>query len=220
MDENELAGLDAQLKAFAENVQDTLDQTQGMRDSIMMIVPTELRMAALLEHQVILGELQQAREHLLSSLTNITTIRNALAQERATKEYEKARQSSDALARSQTGLQRALDRARDSMERGAAMGPVTDLVKLIVQAITEQGALTVLLAQTSQDKVIRAQAEKVEDGLKQIETKSRKQQLKILLGNRAKYQEQAAQYGGMGQAPVWLQNQFEENEREIETLKQ
>lgn len=186
----------------------------------MTVVPAELRMAALLEHQVILGELQQAREHLLSSLTNITTIRNALAQERATREYEKARQSSDALARSQTGLQKALDRARDSMERGAALGPVSELVKLIVQAITEQGALTVLLAQTSQDKVIRAQAEKVEDGLKQIEMKSRKQQLKTLLGNRAKFQEQAAQYGGMTQAPVWLQNQFEENEREIEALKQ
>lgn len=220
MQGQELDRIEVELRSFVENIEDTLAQTGAMRDNLMLVVPAELRMAALLEHQIILGELQQAREHVVTTLSSVSTIRHAIAQERATKEYETARKSSEALARSNTALQKALDRARDTMEQGATLKPIAELVNRIIEAINEQGALTILLARTSQDEVIKRQAVKLEDGIRQIEKEGKQQQLKTLYGNRAKLEEQAAQFGARINAPLNIQNELENIEQEIANLKE
>lgn len=220
MQEGQFDEIEVQLRAFVENIEDTLSQTGAMRDNLMLVVPAELKMAALLEHQIILGELQQAREHVVSTLASVSTIRHAIAQERATKEYETARKSSEALARSNTALQRAIDRARDAMEQGATLKPIAELVSRIVEVINEQGTLTILLARTSQDEVIKGQAVKLEEGLRQIEKEGKQQQLRVLYGNRAKLQEQVAQFGSLSQAPLAVQNQLNDVERSIRETKE
>lgn len=210
--------IEAKLKDFIANIEDTLTQAGAMQASLDLSIPAELRMATLLERQVIFAELQQARETTNQVINSIATYKNAIAQERATKEYEAARRSSETLARSQSALSKAIDRARDSMERGASLDSISRLVNLIVEVMTEQGFLVILLARTSQDDVIRQKARQIEQGIEQIDREGKQQQLKIYYSNRARLQLEAAKFGG--QVPLNLQNELDDTEQQIQKLKE
>jgi len=207
-----------QYQTLLESINETIAQIQSLRDSITTTIPAELRMASLIEYQMIFGEAQHVQQTILNALAIIATSRQAVALEASTKEYRLARKSSEALAKSYGALQKAFDRARDGMERGVALEPVYELLRPMVDAIQDTGTLIILLARHSEDEAITEQAGRLEEGLAQIEREGARQRLKVLAKNLNVLLEQEAKFGGS--VPLALTNQIDDIKAQIgETRK-
>jgi hypothetical protein len=207
-----------QYQALLESINETIAQIQSLRDSITTTIPAELRMASLIEYQMIFGEAQHVQQTILNALAIIATSRQAVALEASTKEYRLARKSSEALAKSYGALQKAFDRARDGMERGVVLEPVYELLRPMVDAIQDTGTLIILLARHSEDEAITEQAGRLEEGLAQIEREGARQRLKVLAKNLNVLLEQEAKFGG--NVPLALTNQIDDIKAQIgETRK-
>jgi len=218
--DDHLAEYQAELQKFVENVGETLEQVKLMQGNLTMVAAPELKWAALMEHQVILAELQQVRESAERVLSSISTTLHALGQDRATKAFESAQKSSAALALSNTALRDRIVDAIDAMQTGTTLEPITKLVNLMVGTITEHSALTILLARSSTDRVLASQADRLEDGIRQIQKENSRQLLRMAYLNKSRLEQRAAVYGSVVMAPLELQNELEENRTEIERLKE